>query len=84
MAAQLSLAAANVTDEDGNLVGAKDDPVLIRQNTMRIGIGNANVHHDVQTVTNPGHGVWLVRFADGHELTVRRGTGSCYSCSGRR
>lgn len=84
MAAQLSLAAAIVTDEDGNQVGNRDDPVLIRQNTMRIGVGNTNVHDGVLAVTNPAVGTWLVRFANGTELTVRRGTSSCYSCSGRR
>jgi hypothetical protein len=72
MAAQLSLAAATVTDDDGQQIG-KDEPVLIRQNVMRVGVGNDRRYEDVQTVTQTGRNVWEVRFPTSRVLTVVRG-----------
>lgn len=72
MAAQLSLAAATVTDDDGVVIG-KDEPVLIRQNVMRVGVGNDRRFEDVQTVTQIGRGRWEVRLPTSRILTVIRG-----------
>jgi hypothetical protein len=83
MAANLSLAAANVQDEDGNRVGDRDDPVMIRNNVLRVGVGDrALAFPNVSTVTNPGRGQWVIRFTDATEFTVQRGTSNCQSCSG--
>jgi hypothetical protein len=72
MAAQLSLAAATVTDDDGQVIGT-EEPVLIRQNVMRIGVGNDRRYEDVQSVTQTGRNVWEVRFPTSVVLTVVRG-----------
>jgi hypothetical protein len=83
MAANLSLAAANVTDDDGQPIGKRDEPVMIRNNVLRIGAGDAaQAFPNVSTVTNPGRGIWTVRFVDSTEFTVRRGNAGCYSCGG--
>lgn len=83
MAAQLSLAAANVTDEQGALVGQRDDPVLIRGNVLRIGAGKgAVVREHVMAVESVSRGVWSVRFPDATVLTVARSNAAC--CGQRR
>ena len=72
MAAQLSLASATVTDDEGTVLG-KDEPVLIRQNVMRVGVGNDRRYEDVQSVTQVGRNHWEVRFPTSKILTVLRG-----------
>lgn len=83
MAANLSLAAGNVTDDDGQPVGKRDDPVMIRNNVLRVGAGDtALTFPNVSTVTNPGRGQWVIRFTDATEFMVQRGNAGCYSCGG--
>lgn len=72
MAAQLSLASATVTNDNGEQV-AKDQPVLVRQNVLRIGVGNAMVYEDVQAVTQTSRDVWTVTLPGSIVFTVNRG-----------
>jgi len=84
MAAQLSLASANVTDENGHAVATRVH-VVVRGNvlTMRSGDGSGpDERPGVQSVTQVSRGVWRLRFPDATELTVTR-TGGC-GCGGRR
>lgn len=72
MAAQLSLASATVTNDDGQQV-AVDQPVLVRQNVLRIGVGTAHVYQDVQAVTQTSRDVWQVTLPGSVVFTVSRG-----------
>lgn len=71
MAAQLSLASASVTTDEGEALGT-DEPVMIRQNTLRIGIGADRTYQDVQAVTQVSRGVWQVLLPGTKVLTVTR------------
>lgn len=71
MAAQLSLASATVTNDAGEVV-AKDVPVLVRQNRLRIGVGDAMAYDDVQQVTQTSRGVWVVTLPGSVTFTVSR------------
>lgn len=72
MAAQLSLASATVTDDEGTVLG-KDEPVLIRQNVMRVGVGNDRRYENVLAVQSLGRNRWEVTFPTSRVLTVVRG-----------
>lgn len=81
MAAQLSLASATVTNDEGEVIG-KDEPVLIRENVLRIGVGHDRRYEHVQSVTAVGRNRWEVRFPTSVVLTVDRGA-PCGPCTGR-
>lgn len=71
MAANLSLAQATVTDDNGQQIG-KDEPVLIRENVLRVGVGDSRTYPNVQAVTQVGRGRWEVRFPGSQILTIVR------------
>lgn len=71
MASQLSLASASVTDDEGGAL-SKDEPVLVRANVLRIGVGHERTYHDVQAVSQKGRGVWEILLPGSKVLTVTR------------
>ena len=81
MASNLSLASATVTDDDGAVL-ARNEPVLIRANTLRLGTGNDRTHPDVMAVAQIGRGRWEVTLPGARTLTVVRSE-DC-GCGGRR